>query len=47
MENKCKSNDAVCDKTALPSDNKQPRVGVFGIGYDVYWKQFPGLDISC
>lgn len=44
MENKCKSNDAVCDKTALPSDNKQPRVGVFGIGYDVYWKQFPGLE---
>jgi len=23
------------------------RIGVFGIGYDVYWDQFPGLLDEC
>ncbi len=23
--------------------NRSPRIGVFGVGYDKYWKQFPGL----
>lgn len=27
----------------LNSKNNSPRIGVFGVGYDMYWEQFPGL----
>ncbi len=36
--NKQKLNDALQDAKINP-----PRIGVFGVGYDKYWGQFPGL----
>ncbi len=27
----------------LNTKNSMPRIGVFGVGYDKYWEQFPGL----
>ncbi|MBK7926908.1 MAG: hypothetical protein IPJ98_05255 [Bryobacterales bacterium] len=26
-----------------PRRNPAPRIGIFGVGYHVYWNQFPGL----
>ena len=27
----------------MNSDTNNPRIGLFGIGLDSYWRQFPGL----
>ena len=31
------------DKKELNNKKNTPRIGVFGVGYDKYWEQFPGL----
>jgi L-arabinose isomerase len=32
------------EKTIIPGrDNSPTRIGIFGVGYDKYWDQFPGL----
>jgi L-arabinose isomerase len=31
------------DNTLLNAKKNTPRIGIFGVGYDKYWEQFPGL----
>ncbi|WP_462353378.1 L-fucose/L-arabinose isomerase family protein [Alistipes timonensis] len=42
----CDNKDGGCQPSAVgrQTDTSRPRIGIFGIGYDVYWKQFPGLE---